>query len=106
MAATVVAIPAATMPATINLNLLFIHFLLIELCLRLRYGCPGCGAARDRFCSIEFHAGCGCSLTRLTSCVGLTKRSAISSHASVTIMYTMAMASTDCGARTPAANTA
>ena len=28
------------------------------------------------------------------------------SQASVTIMYTMAMASTDCGARTPAANTA
>src|SRR5450631_520380 len=52
------------------------------------------------------HAGCGCSLTRDTSCVGLTKRSAISSHVSVTSMYTIAMASTDCGARTPAANTA
>ena len=29
---------------------------------------------------------CGCSLTRDTSCVGLTKRSAISSHTSVTTM--------------------
>src|SRR5882724_4392290 len=31
-----------------------------------------------------FHAGRGCSLTRLTSCVGFTKRSAISSQTSVT----------------------
>src|SRR4030095_12532716 len=46
-------------------------------------------------------AGCGCSFTRETSCVGLTKRNAISSHVSVTSMYTIAIASTDCGARTP-----
>ena len=43
---------------------------------------------------------------RETSWVGLTKRNAISSQTSVTAMYTIAIASTDCGARTPAANTA
>src|SRR4030081_798091 len=32
------------------------------------------------------HAGRGCSLTRLTSCVGFTKRSAISNQTSVTAM--------------------
>ena len=32
------------------------------------------------------YAARGCSFTRLTSCVGFTKRSAISSHTSVTAM--------------------
>ena len=35
---------------------------------------------------IRHYAVWGCSLTRETSCVGLTKRSAISSHTSVTAM--------------------
>lgn len=43
---------------------------------------------------------------RDTSCVGFTNMSAISSQTSVTTMYTIAIASIDCGARTPAANTA
>jgi hypothetical protein len=43
---------------------------------------------------------------RVTICVGLTNRSAISSHTSVVTIYTTAIASIDCPGRTPAANTA
>ena len=49
----------------------------------------------DRYC-----------FARVTICVGLTNRNAISSHTSVVTMYTTAIASIDCPGRTPAANTA
>ena len=55
--------------------------------------------------SKSIHASLGASLTRLTSCVGLTKRSAIRTNTRVMAMYITAMASMACGGRTPVENT-